>query len=119
MRKLLLEERDERLKQKICPRCKKFNLVETSLESYQRPHVRYKMSETLWSCSSPSGPFCYILAGEKDSTIFETSDEVEPVEFFENKSINSTKVIRRRGGEVFEVRTLHTASYAESNSRFC
>jgi hypothetical protein len=102
VRRLLLDEHAERLKRNICPRCKKFSLNEISInEENPAPPAKFKIIGSYFACSGPLGYNCYFISSIKGSTVFESSECVDPIEFNEEpvKAPVST-VVRRRNGVI-------------------
>lgn len=103
-RRLISEEQAERLKKPVCPRCKKYSLLRVRTEeNLKMPNVKFRLGEYLWTCSGPSGSFCYILSDNDVNTLFETSDDVPRVSFEETNDRPPSLIVRRRAGSCVQI----------------
>lgn len=106
VRKLLLEEHEERLKQSICPRCKSHQLIQT-VKGIETLRLRYDPGNIHWICSGPLGQRCFLMSSCHVDTIFETSEETKPVSFEENVKITpqntGARIVRRRHGQILDI----------------
>ncbi len=110
VRRLLLEEHEERLKQSVCPRCKSHQLIQ-AVKGSETPKLRYDPGHVFWTCSGPLGQKCFLMSSCYVDTIFETSDETKPVSFDQEQKVSppytGARIVRRRKGKVFDVTHTH------------
>jgi hypothetical protein len=98
-RRLITDEYQERLDQRLCPRCKKHHLGRVDVEDAESlPKSRFKFEYFLWVCQSDLGHQCYWLSSDLGKAIFESSEGNSPVDFGEpvKKVEEKTTVIRRK-----------------------
>lgn len=105
VRRILLDEHKERLRRGQCPRCNKFSLQKLEISAEKPgPQVRYKLAQDYWACSGPAGFSCYFMSGIQDTTMFESAEGVDLIDFTqESVRPQGAKIIRRRGGECVNI----------------
>jgi len=106
VRRLLLDEHEERLKRGLCPKCQRFSLQKIDVnESHPLPKVKYRIKESFWSCSGPESFNCYFISSIEGDTIFESADGVDVINFDTTPvKYSGAKVIKRRkSGEIVEI----------------
>jgi hypothetical protein len=108
VRRILLDEHEERIRREICPRCNKFSLQRSEVKTCQSiPKAKYKFVEHFWSCAGPDSFNCYFISSDLGDTLFESSEGVDVINFDDNpKTIGylGAKIIKRRkNGERVEI----------------
>lgn len=105
VRRILLDEYKERLRRSQCPRCKKFSLQKLDITpDIPTPTSRYRLTKSYWACSGPAGFSCYFMSDIQDTTMFESAEGVDLIDFTEeNVKSQPTKIVRRRKGECVSI----------------
>jgi len=110
VRRILLEEHEERLKRNKCPRCNNFSLQKINVKDCSNPpKTKFKLSDYFWSCGGPEAFKCYFISSDLGSTLFESSEGVEIIDFNIGSQPKYTggKIVKRlKTGECIELKPL-------------